>query len=168
LAVRAAAGASIAFAIAEILKLEHPIIAFTAAVIVTDLKPAQTRELGLRRVGATVVGAVNGAVLSPFLPATAWAIGVSVLHAIFISHLLRAREGAKIAGYICALIVLDDSAVPWLDGLYRMIETTLCVVVAWLISYVPKLISIDEPGEPTNALEAGRTVPSSNHGTPPV
>ena len=68
LAVRAAAGASIAFAIAEVLRLEHPIIAFTAAVIVTDLKPAQTRELGLRRVGATIVGAVTGAVLSPFLP----------------------------------------------------------------------------------------------------
>ena len=151
MAVRAAAGASIAFAVAEVLKLDHPIIAFTAAVIVTDLKPAQTRELGLRRVGATVVGAVTGTVLSPFLSPTAWAIGASVLLAILISHLLRAREGAKIAGYICALIVLDNSAAPWLTGLYRMIETALGVIVAWVISYVPKLIPVKESSEADKA-----------------
>lgn len=152
MAVRAAAGASIAFAVAEVLKLDHPIIAFTAAVIVTDLKPAQTRELGLRRVGATVVGAVTGTVLSPFLSPTAWAIGASVLLAILISHLLRAREGAKIAGYICALIVLDNSAAPWLAGLYRMIETALGVIVAWVISYVPKLIPVKESSEADKLL----------------
>jgi uncharacterized membrane protein YccC len=167
LAVRAAAGASSAFAIAELLKLEHPIIAFTAAVIVTDLKPAQTRELGLRRIGATVVGAVTGAVLSPFLPSTAWAIGASVLLAILTAHLLRAREGAKIAGYICALIVLDNSAAPWLDAVYRMIETALGVIVAWLISYVPKLIPVVEPAEERNASEAGHSAQSSHPRTTP-
>jgi uncharacterized membrane protein YgaE (UPF0421/DUF939 family) len=154
LAVRAAAGASIAFAAAEILKLDHPIIAFTAAVIVTDLKPAQTRELGLRRLGATLVGGITGAVLGPALPPTAWALGTSVLVAMLISHMLRAREGAKVAGYICGLIVLDNSAAPWHDALYRMIETALGVIVAWIISYVPKLIPVEESGEAVRAPEA--------------
>lgn len=154
LAVRAAAGASIAFAVAEVLKLDHPIIAFTAAVIVTDLKPAQTQELGLRRVAATAVGGVTGAVLSPALPPTAWALGTSVLVAMLISHMLRAREGAKVAGYICGLIVLDNSAAPWHNALYRMIETALGVIVAWIISYVPKLIPIDENSEASKAAES--------------
>jgi uncharacterized membrane protein YgaE (UPF0421/DUF939 family) len=167
LAVRAAAGASIAFAVAEVLKLEHPIIAFTAAVIVTDLQPAKTRELGLRRVGATVVGAVTGAVLSPFLSPTALAVGASVLLAILISHLLRAREGAKIAGYICALIVLDDSTAPWVNGFHRMLETALGVLVGWLISYVPKLIPINEPGDERNTSQGAPTDQPSDPRAPP-
>ena len=145
LAVRAAAGASVSFAIAELLKLDHPIIAFTAAVIVTDLKPAQTRELGVRRLGATLVGGLTGAILGMAIRPTAWGIGLSVLVAILISHVLRAREGAKVAGYICGLIVLDHSAEPWKDALARTTETGLGVFVAWVISYVPKLIRVEEP-----------------------
>jgi uncharacterized membrane protein YgaE (UPF0421/DUF939 family) len=155
LAVRAAAGASIAFAVAELLNLDHPIIAFTAAVIVTDLKPAQTRELGVRRLVATLVGGVTGAVLGTILQPRAWAIGLSVLVAILISHMLRAREGAKVAGYICGLIVLDHSAEPWKDALARTFETGLGVSVAWLISYVPKLIAVEEQSsEEAKAPEA--------------
>ena len=151
LAVRAAAGASIAFAGAELLKLDHPIIAFTAAVIVTDLKPVQTRELGLLRLGATLVGGVSGAVLAYVLPPAAWALGASVLVAMLMAHLLGAREGAKVAGYICGLIVLDNSAAPWTDALHRMLETALGVTVAWIISYVPKLIPIEDGAEATKA-----------------
>jgi hypothetical protein len=79
---------------------------------------------------------------------------VSVLVAILISHLLRAREGAKVAGYICGLIVLDHSAEPWKDALARTIETGLGVTVAWLISYVPKLISVEEPVDENKMSEA--------------
>lgn len=153
LAVRAAAGASVSFAIAELLKLDHPIIAFTAAVIVTDLKPAQTRELGVRRLGATLVGGLTGAILGMAIRPTAWGIGLSVLVAILISYGLRAREGAKVAGYICGLIVLDHSAEPWKDALARMFETGLGVSVAWAISYVPKLIPVEEPAEEAKAPE---------------
>ena len=153
LAVRAAAGASVSFAIAELLKLDHPIIAFTAAVIVTDLKPAQTRELGVRRLGATLVGGLTGAVLGMAIRPTAWGIGLSVLVAILISHVLRAREGAKVAGYICGLIVLDHSTEPWKEALARTIETGLGVFVAWVISYVPKLIPIEEPTEEAKATD---------------
>jgi uncharacterized membrane protein YgaE (UPF0421/DUF939 family) len=147
LAVRAGAGASLALIIAQVLKLDYPIFAFIAAVTVTDLKPAQTRDLGLVRVMATFVGAVLGATLSSLLPAEAWSVGVSVTIAILIAEVLRAREGGRVAGYICGLIVLDQNIAPWHYATFRFVETVLGVSVAWLISYVPKLIRVEERGE---------------------
>jgi|tagenome__1003787_1003787.scaffolds.fasta_scaffold19844522_1 uncharacterized membrane protein YgaE (UPF0421/DUF939 family) len=145
LAVRAGAGATLALIIAQLLKLDYPVFAFIAAVTVTDLRPAQTRDLGLLRMMATFVGAVLGAALSPLLPAEAWSVGVSVLIAISVAEVLGAREAGRVAGYICGLIVLDQSIEPWHYATFRFIETVLGVTVAWLISYVPKLIRVEEP-----------------------
>jgi uncharacterized membrane protein YgaE (UPF0421/DUF939 family) len=135
-------------AIAQFLGLDHPIFAFIAAVIVTDLTPSQTRQLGLRRMAATVIGALSGVALSMALPPSAWTVALSVLIAMLLCYLLRAGEGARVAGYICALIVFDHGMEPWLYAYYRFIETALGVGVAWLISYVPKLISIADDIKP--------------------
>ncbi len=95
---------------------------------------------------ATAVGASCGATLSPVFGPGPWAIGLSVLLAMLMSELLQGRDGAKVAGYICGIVVLDHSAEPWLYAYHRFIETALGVAVAWAVSYVPKLIRIDEPG----------------------
>jgi aromatic acid exporter family member 1 len=65
LAIRAALAAALSVAIARLLKLEFPIYAFLGAVIVTDLTPSQSTQLGLRRIVANLVGAVSGAALEP-------------------------------------------------------------------------------------------------------
>jgi uncharacterized membrane protein YgaE (UPF0421/DUF939 family) len=145
LAVRAAVGASLSFAIAQAINLDRPIFACLAAVIVTDISPGETRALGLRRLGAMLLGAVTGAALGAVLPSDAWAVGAGVMVAILLSDMLGARGGARVAGYVCGLIVLDSHTEPWHYGFYRLIETGLGVTVAWLISYVPKLIPIQEP-----------------------
>src|SRR4051812_11076017 len=49
LALRAAVAAGLSIAIAQALGLQYPIYAFLAAVIVTDLLPSQSRQLGMRR-----------------------------------------------------------------------------------------------------------------------
>jgi uncharacterized membrane protein YgaE (UPF0421/DUF939 family) len=144
LAVRASTAASISFAIAQFFALDYPIFAFVAAVIATDLTPQQSRLLGLRRIVATIVGAICGAALSLVLAPAAWTLGLSVLVAMIICHLLGARDGSRVAGYICGLIVLEHSAAPWIYAYHRFIETLLGVLVAWAISYVPKLIRIEE------------------------
>jgi hypothetical protein len=53
-----------------------------------------------------------------------------------------------VAGYICGVIVLDRSLEPWHHAYSRLIETLLGIVVAWAISYVPKLIRLNEPTKP--------------------
>jgi uncharacterized membrane protein YgaE (UPF0421/DUF939 family) len=144
LSVRAAVAAGLSLALARMLNLEFPIYAFIAAVIVTDLSPAQTRRLGWRRLVATVVGATCGAALSGALPPGPWTIALGVLVAMLACNLVRMQEGAKVAGYICGIVMLSYGAEPWAYAFYRLFETMLGIGVAWAISLVPRLI----PGDP--------------------
>lgn len=144
LSVRASLAASLSLAIAQLIDLEYPLYSFLAAVIVTDLSPAQTRQLGWRRLVATGIGATCGATLSPLLPHGPWAIGCGVLIAMLACNLVRMQESAKVAGYICGIVMLSYGAEPWAYAFYRLIETLLGIGVAWSISLVPRLIRVDE------------------------
>jgi uncharacterized membrane protein YgaE (UPF0421/DUF939 family) len=147
LSLRAAFGASLSLAIAEFLALEYPIYAFIAAVITTDLTPSLSRQLGVRRIVATVVGAIVGATLSPWLPTSVWSIGAGILLAMQVCHFFDTGDGAKIAGYICGIIMINHNVEPWSYAWFRFIETVLGVAVAWSISYVPKLLRVDEAAQ---------------------
>jgi len=144
LAVRAALATTISLMLGGALHLQYPIYAMLAAVIVTDLAPSRTRKLGLRRLAATVIGAGCGALLSPVLPSSPWAVGLAILAAMLICAVVRTPEGAKVAGYTCGIVVLSHGADPWRYAFFRLTETGLGIVVAWLISLVPKAIRIDD------------------------
>jgi uncharacterized membrane protein YgaE (UPF0421/DUF939 family) len=144
LSLRAAVGAGVSLALAGLLQLDYPIYALIAAVIVTDLSPAQSRQLGLQRLAATVVGAACGATLVPLLPPAPWAIGLGILIAMLICNLVQLWAGAKLAGYVCGIVMLTFSSEPWIYALYRVIETLLGISVAVLISFIPKLLRTGE------------------------
>jgi uncharacterized membrane protein YgaE (UPF0421/DUF939 family) len=146
LAIRASVAAGLSIAIAYALKLEYPLYAFISAVIVTDLNAAQTRDLGVRRMVASVVGAICGAMLSLVLPAGPIGIGISILSAMLVCLMIGARDGAKVAGYICGIVVLEHSMQPWAYAFHRCLETALGIAIAWGISYVPKLIRLEDGG----------------------
>lgn len=140
LSLRAALAAGLALAIAQVLRLQFPLYAMISAVVVTDLDPAQTRKLGLPRLAGTVLGAVLGAVICVLLRPGAWEVGLGVLLAMFLSHLLGLREAARVAGYVCGIIIFDYGDAPWSYALYRTIETMIGIALAVLISLVPKLL----------------------------
>src|SRR5437660_9025437 len=57
LPLRAGLAAALSQAIATFLGLPYPAFAMVAAILVTDLAPEQSRQLGLRRIGGTLIGA---------------------------------------------------------------------------------------------------------------
>jgi uncharacterized membrane protein YgaE (UPF0421/DUF939 family) len=146
LALRAGVAAGLSIAIAQFFKLEYPIYAFIAAVIVTDLNPTRSGQLGLIRLVATVVGALLGAALSAAFPPGPATVGVGIVLAMLACHLVRAPEGARVAGYICGLVVFEHASDPLHYAFFRFIETVLGVLIAWAVSYVPKLIRMEQPG----------------------
>jgi uncharacterized membrane protein YgaE (UPF0421/DUF939 family) len=148
LSIRASLSAALSLAIAQLLQLETPLFAMVSAVIVTDLSATQTQQLALRRLAATVLGATTGAVLSSILPAGPLAVGVSILVAMLLSHLLGLEVAARVTGFVCGIVVLAYGDNPWFHALDRTLETVLGIGVAFLVSLVPKLIGVQEPERP--------------------
>ena len=132
-------------AIAQMLGLQYPMYALISAVIVTDLSAARTRQLALPRLVGTLLGAALGAVVGPFLTPGAWAGALCVLGAMFLSHLLRLKDAAKVAGYVSGIVVLNHGDHPWVYAFHRVSETILGIALAVVVSLVPKLLRADEP-----------------------
>ena len=134
-----------AVAIAQFLELPYPIYALLAAVIVLDLSPSTTQQLALQRLAGTVVGGTVGAALSYVLPSGPVAIVVSILIAMLFSYGVHLRAAAKLAGYVCGIVILSHDAGAWTYAVYRVIETFLGIAMAVLVSLVPKLMRVEIP-----------------------
>jgi len=90
------------------------------------------------------LGATGGATLRQVFQPSGWAIGLGILVAMLICHISRVNDGAKVAGYICGIVVVARGTHPWPYAVLRFTETVLGIGVAWLMSFVPKVIQIDE------------------------
>jgi len=140
MSLRAAVAAALSVAVAQWLQLQFPIYAMIAAVVVTDLKASETWKLGLLRLAGSIVGGALGALTCTVLRPNAWEAGIAIFAAMFLSHLLRLRSSARLAGFVCGIVILAFSADPWNYALHRTIETALGIAMAMLVSLVPKLL----------------------------
>ena len=148
LSVRAAVAAALALGIGQLLRLQFPVYAMISAVVVTDLDPAETRKLGLPRLAGTVMGATLGALICVLLSPGALEVGLGVLLAMLLSHLVGLPGAAKMAGFVCGIAIFTYDKAPWSYALHRTIETMIGIALAVLVSLVPKLIKLDEPALP--------------------
>jgi uncharacterized membrane protein YgaE (UPF0421/DUF939 family) len=146
LAIRAALGATIAYAVATLLELQHPIYALVAAIIGTEYASKETTRLGTHQLVATAFGAISGTLVRTTFPPSAASAGLGILISVLACYVTM-RDGAKvakIAGYVTAIIILDEGQEPFAHGLFRFIEIALGIGVAWLLSLVPRLIRMEE------------------------
>jgi uncharacterized membrane protein YgaE (UPF0421/DUF939 family) len=144
MSARAAVAAALSVAIAQGLQFQFPIYAMISAVVVTDLKASETWKLGVPRLVGSILGAVLGALTCAFLHPNAWEAGLAIFAAMFLSHLLRLRNAAKVSGYVCGIVLLAFGEHPWEYALNRTIETALGIALAMLVSLVPKMLPTDE------------------------
>lgn len=140
MAIRCTIAAAAGAAVSQALKLDFPVFAMLAAIISTDLTPRQGRILGVRRLYATVIGALSGILLSAVLPPAAWSAGLGILCTMFVAQLLNVRTGAKVASFVCAIIILQYGHQSSYYAFYRFVETALGVLIAWLLVFVPLLV----------------------------
>ena len=145
LALRAAAGGTLAYYFAASLGLQHPIYALVATIIVTDFSPTETRRLGIHRLIATAIGAICGVAFSVAVEPAPWTVALGILTPMVISHVCNASAGAKVAGYVSAIIIFTGGTAPWHHASHRVIETVLGIVVGWVLSLIPRIIELKEP-----------------------
>ena len=145
LSIRASLAAGIALLIAQLLRLPHPLYSMISAIIVTDITAAKTRQLSLPRLVGTVLGAALGALIDSFAKESMWTVAASILVAMFMTQLVSLPDAAKVAGYVCGIVVLKYRGNPWSYALYRTGETVLGIAAAALVSLVPKLVQLEAP-----------------------
>lgn len=151
--IRAGTAAALSVIVAHVLGLEFPLYALIAAIIVTDLSARRTRQLGLQRLMGTIIGAALGAAFSIGANHLAHVgpliIALGVFAAMLLSNVLGLKDAAKLAGYVCGIVLLDHNAHPWSYALYRLVETVIGIGAAVGISLIPKLLKMDElTGDP--------------------
>lgn len=144
MSVRGAVSAALAMEFAKLLNFQFPTYALIGAIIVTDLSPAKTRHLGVWRIVGSFIGAAVGAMISALLEPNILTIGLGVAIAMLLSGILRLADATKLAGYVCGITMLGYSEHPWSYALSRLLETTLGVAAAILVSIVPKLLGTVE------------------------
>ena len=144
ISARAALAAILSILIAGYFGLD-PRQALITSILVIDLSPRETRRQALPRFGGTLLGGLLGVVLSTLLPSNALTIGLGVLTAMFASQMVRLGKAARLAGFICGIILLHETAAPWTYAYHRLLETTLGIVMATLTSFLPKLIATPSP-----------------------
>ena len=147
-----AVAAGLAIGIGQLLRLQFPIYAMISAVVVTDLDPAETRKLGLPRLAGTVLGATLGALISLLLSPSAWEVGLGVLLAMFLSHLLRLQGAAKVAGYVCGIVLFAYDDAPRSYALHRTIERMIGIALVRESDKIHKAFVNRDDGEISRAL----------------
>jgi len=140
LSLRAAIAAGIAAVVAVLLHLQHPVFALISAVLVTEYSPSQTQALAVMRFAGVAIGSVLGAILAAFVPQGPWLPMLGVFVGMFLSYALRLRGAAKLAGYMCAIVVVNTGVDPWEHAIHRTMETVLGITAALLVSLAPKLV----------------------------
>ena len=133
--------------VGELLGATYAIYALVGAVLVTDLSPATSRRLAVQRLFGTLIGAVAGALLLNVLPNGPVALGLAICGSMLVAFGLGFElSGARVAGYVAAIVMFAHRGEPWLYAFERAWETVVGIVSALLVGLVPLWIRDEGKG----------------------
>jgi gas vesicle protein len=153
-AVRSAAAASIAYVIAVRLspdKSAAPLTAPLTALLVVQVTLYATLKMSFRRVNAVVAGVLVAIAFSQLVGLSWWSLGLVILAALGVGHLVRAHEfTAEVA--ISAMLVLGVTAhgsLAWA----RVVETLIGAIVGLVFNllFAPP-VWVEQAGESIEGL----------------
>src|SRR6202140_3715301 len=132
--LRTTFAAVVAMLLARILKLpEYYWAPISTIVIIQSTIPPRT--LGWQRFVGTALGAVLGAALATFFPATALVYGFGIILCGAIAFLLRIGGAYRFAAITLSIILLiPRGRAPWIVGWHRFLEGSLGVCVALAVT----------------------------------
>jgi uncharacterized membrane protein YgaE (UPF0421/DUF939 family) len=148
--LRAAVAAGLSVAIAQRLNMTYPVVALASSVIVTDVEPSRTRHLGLQRLLGTVLAGFVGILIGP---GGSMSIAVAIASAMLLANIVGLGSTAKLAGFVCGIVVLAPGGAPVPYALQRVYETVIGILMAVLVSFVPRLIRLE--GSPSKEVDLG-------------
>lgn len=146
LALHAALGSLIAGAIIQLVHLQYPLYAIIAAVVVVDQNAERTRKLAWQRTISTVIGALGGATTSALFDSSLIAMAGIIFLTVTFCYTVHLAEGAKVAGYIAGIVVLEHNVSPWIYATYRFLETLIGIGSAFLVSVLIPILLPERPG----------------------
>jgi len=132
--LRTAFAAVTAMLLARLLKMpEYYWAPISTIVIIQSTIPPRT--LAWHRFVGTAMGAVLGATLATFFPATAIVYGVGIILCGAIAFLLRIGGAYRFAAITLSIILLiPRGRAPWIVGWHRFLEVSLGVGVALVVT----------------------------------
>jgi len=121
--------------ITEWLKLPQGFWAVMSSIVVMQSDAKATISASWMRVAGTFVGALVGGLFLALGGYHVWAFGLAVGVVIVICGLLRLMESYRIAAVTVAVVMLmGNSASPWMTATYRFLEVSFGILISLLIS----------------------------------
>jgi len=135
-AFKIAIAAAFSLILAQQSRLEYPIYAVLAAVMVMGVTYKNTYIFGRNRMISTFIGVIGGAFFVRVLGGTNfWTFFLCVFFCSVIAN-WKFPDTTKSAGFMSAVLILSHSLAPWSYAWNRFWETLLGTAVALLVNYL--------------------------------
>lgn len=120
--------------IAQILKFEYPFYSAIAAVIAMQATIEDSLKAGVHRMQGTVIGALTGFLFALVLVHNPWWTGLGLIVTLSVLKYMKWHEAMNIASIVFIAITVNLTGKPLDYALNRIIDTTLGIVVAYLVN----------------------------------
>lgn len=136
LAIKVATAVGITLIVGKLLKIDSLFYAGIAAAICAQIETEKTMKAGIGRIYGTIVGAILGVICFYFFPNNIITIVIGIFIIVYVSYKYLKTAQANIAAIVFLGIMLQikPEETPLYYFFHRVIDTSLGVVIAVLVS----------------------------------